>query len=146
MPDKKLIVIGDGPDFNKIKSKAANNIELLGYQSTEKLIHYLQRAKAFVFAAEEDFGMLPLEAQACGTPVIAYGKGGALETVIGINQNNPTGVFFDRQTVSSLQNGVMQFEKHQHEILQKNCVENASQFSPEKFRETFKAFTLKQFP
>jgi len=78
MPDKKLIVIGDGPDFNKIKAKAAENVEMLGYQSNEKLTYYLQRAKAFVFAAEEDFGLLPLEAQACGTPVIAYGKGGGI--------------------------------------------------------------------
>ncbi len=146
MPDKKLVVIGDGPEFNKIKSKAAKNIEMLGYQPNEKLVHYLQRAKAFVFAAEEDFGLLPLEAQACGTPVIAYGKGGALETVRGLDQENPTGVFFNQQTISSLQDAVRQFENHQHSILLENCVKNALNFSPNKFREAFKAFTLKQLP
>ena len=69
MPDKKLVVIGDGPEFEKIKSKAGSNVELLGYQPFEVLKDYMQRAKAFVFAAEEDFGIIPVEAQACGTPV-----------------------------------------------------------------------------
>ena len=82
MPNKKLVVIGDGPDFEKIKAKAGSNIQILGYQPFEILKDYMQRAKAFVFAAEEDFGITPVEAQACGTPVIAFGKGGALETVI----------------------------------------------------------------
>lgn len=145
MPDKKLIVIGDGPDMSKIKSKAGKNIEILGYQPNEQLIYYLQRAKAFVFAAEEDFGLLPLEAQACGTPVIAYGKGGALETVRGLEQINPTGLFFDQQTVSSLHQAVQQFENQQN-IHSENCVKNALNFSPEKFREEFRAFTLKQLP
>lgn len=86
MPDKKLVVIGDGPDFGKIKSKATNNITLLGYQPFGVLKDYMQKAKAFVFAAEEDFGITPVEAQACGTPVIAFGKGGALETVKGLGE------------------------------------------------------------
>ena len=86
MPDKKLVVIGDGPDFGKIKSKATNNITLLGYQPFGVLKDYMQKAKAFVFAAEEDFGITPVEAQACGTPVIAFGKGGALETVKGLDE------------------------------------------------------------
>jgi glycosyltransferase involved in cell wall biosynthesis len=140
MPDKKLIVIGSGPEFNKIKSKATQNIMMLGYQPDEQLIYHLQRAKAFVFAAEEDFGLLPLEAQACGTPVIAYGKGGALETVHGLHQDNPTGVFFYQQTVSALCEAVTEFEKHQHTILFDNCVKHALQFSPETFRKKFKEF------
>lgn len=81
MPDKKLIVIGEGPEFNKIKRKAGSNVQLLGYKKLDEMKGYLQRAKAFIFAAEEDFGITPVEAQACGTPVIAYGKGGILETV-----------------------------------------------------------------
>lgn len=76
MPDKKLIVIGDGPEMKKIKSRATKNIEILGYQSDQIMQDYMQKAKAFVFAAEEDFGITPVEAQACGTPVIAFGKGG----------------------------------------------------------------------
>lgn len=75
MPTKRLVVIGDGPEMNKIKSKATNNIEILGYQPNDVMQKYMSEAKAFVFAAEEDFGITPVEAQACGTPVIAYGKG-----------------------------------------------------------------------
>lgn len=93
LPDKKLVVIGDGPDMEKIKQKAGKNVKMLGYQDGEVLVNHLQAAKAFIFAAEEDFGLLPVEAQACGTPVIAYGKGGALETVRGISQPEPTGLF-----------------------------------------------------
>ncbi len=68
-----LVVMGDGPDFKKVKSRAGSNIEFLGYQAEDILLDYMQRAKAFVFAAEEDFGIVPVEAQACGTPVIAFG-------------------------------------------------------------------------
>ncbi|HCQ6672934.1 TPA: glycosyltransferase family 4 protein, partial [Klebsiella oxytoca] len=102
MPTKKLVVIGDGPEMNKIKSKATSNIEILGYQPNDVMQKYMSEAKAFVFAAEEDFGITPVEAQACGTPVIAYGKGGALETIISIEKENPTGLFFYKQDVESL--------------------------------------------
>ncbi|MCD6038630.1 MAG: pimB [Gammaproteobacteria bacterium] len=146
MPDKKLVVIGSGPQLSKIKAKATKNIEILGYQPNEILIHHLQRAKAFVFAAEEDFGLLPLEAQACGTPVIAYGKGGALETVRGLHQENPTGLFFDQHTISALREAVTQFETHPSLFLPKNCVNHAAHFSPHKFREEFNAFVLRQLP
>lgn len=138
MPDKKLYVIGDGSDFNKIKAKAGKNVVLLGYQPFEVLKDYMQRAKAFVFAAEEDFGITPVEAQACGTPVIAFGKGGALETVRGIDQQEPTGVFFEEQTVSSLIEGVQVFEKKQEHIYPVACRKNALRFSPERFRDEFK--------
>lgn len=84
MPDKRLVVIGEGPEFEKVKAKAGPNVELLGYQGSEVLRDYMQRARAFVFAAEEDFGIMPVEAQACGTPVIAFGKGGVLETIRGV--------------------------------------------------------------
>ncbi len=110
MPDKKLVVIGDGSEIDKIKSKAGKNIEILGYQSNEILQKYMEKAKAFVFAAEEDFGITPVEAQACATPVIAYGKGGSLETVRPYGVTNPTGVFFDEQTASSLNDAVLKFE------------------------------------
>ncbi|MBU1118236.1 glycosyltransferase family 4 protein, partial [Patescibacteria group bacterium] len=106
MPDKKLIVIGDGPEYDKIKAKAAPNVKLLGYQSDEVLKDHLSRAKAFVFAAEEDFGILPLEAQACGTPVIAFGKGGALETV----KQDITGTFFYTQSANAIVEAVSKFD------------------------------------
>jgi glycosyltransferase involved in cell wall biosynthesis len=139
MPDKKLVVIGDGPDFNKIKSKAGENITLLGYQSSEILIDYMQRAKAFVFAAEEDFGITPVEAQACGTPVIAFGKGGALETIKGYGiSENPTGVFFSKQEISDIISAVNKFENIKTDIDPIDCRKNAISFSEEEFRENLK--------
>ncbi|RDI48122.1 glycosyltransferase family 4 protein [Aquicella lusitana] len=145
MPDKKLVVIGDGPDFAKIKAKTGSNVELLGYQPNEVLIDHMQRAKAFVFAAEEDFGIVPLEAQACGTPVIALGKGGALETVRGIAQEKPTGVFFSEQTVRAVCEAVSVFENNRLQFNIENCVENARQFSPEQFRYKIQELVQKKW-
>lgn len=140
MPDKKLVVIGNGPDFAKVKAKARKNIEILGFQSTEKLIHYMQRAKALIFAAEEDFGLVPLEAQACGTPVIAYGKGAALETVKGLEQEQPTGVFFKEQNSIFICQAVDDFEKNQTRFTLENCTANTSKFTPQQFQQKFKQF------
>jgi glycosyltransferase involved in cell wall biosynthesis len=133
LPDKKLVVIGDGPDFKKIKALAGPNVTLLGRQDPSALVDYLQRAKAFVFAAEEDFGLLPVEAQACGTPVIAYGKGGVLETVRGLFDHKPTGVFFSEQSPPSLQGAIETFEQHQQAFSGEYCREQAEKFSVEKF-------------
>jgi len=140
MPDKKLIVIGDGPDFKKVKSKAKNNIEILGYQSTETLIDYMKRAKAFVFAAEEDFGITPLEAQATGTPVIAFGKGAALETIRGLDHEKPSGIFFKEQNINAIVQAINAFEKQQDSLTVDNCVANATRFSPEIFKSQFTKF------
>lgn len=133
MPDKKLVVIGDGPEMNKIKAKASKNIELLGYQSNAALQEHMQNAKAFVFAAEEDFGITPVEAQACGTPVIAYGKGGALETIRPLGSDKPTGVFFYKQDVESILAAVSLFEMRSEDILPENCRYNALRFSVDRF-------------
>ena len=136
MPSKRLIVIGAGPDFAKIQKVATSNVTMLGYQSHEVLLEHLQKAKAFIFAAEEDFGIAPLEAQACGTPVIAYGKGGALETIRGgENQTPRTGVFFDRQTVPSLCAAIDFFEELSPAITPQDCRDQALKFSPEIFRK-----------
>ncbi|MEF3279929.1 MAG: glycosyltransferase family 4 protein [Elusimicrobiota bacterium] len=134
MPDKKLVVIGDGPDFDKVKKVASKNIELLGWQEDNVLKDYLSKAKAFIFAAEEDFGILPVEAQACGTPVIAYGKGGALETVVEM----VSGIFFNEQSVVSIINAVNRFEKMSFNY--KKIRENAERFSIERFKKEFKEF------
>jgi glycosyltransferase involved in cell wall biosynthesis len=144
MPDKKLVVIGEGPDYKKIKALATPNVILMGHTSFEILKSYMQRAKAFVFAAEEDFGIVPLEAQACGTPVIAYGKGGALETVKGIPHKNPTGLFFRQQTVEALIEAVESFEAYVHGFNPLDCRENALRFSQEVFRERFVEFIEQQ--
>ena len=140
MPDKKLIVIGDGPDADKIKSKSGKNVQFLGYQPTTVLIDYMQRANAFIFAAQEDFGLLPLEAQACGTPVIAFGKGGALETVRGLHDKHPTGVFFPEQTTQAICAAIDIFEKNAAYITAENCVQQAARFNPQQFQQKFKQF------
>lgn len=137
MPDKKLIVIGTGPDFDKIQKIAQghDNIKLMGYQPFSVLKEHMQKAKAFVFAAEEDFGITPVEAQACGTPVIAYGKGGALETVRGLEvKDNPTGVFFYKQNEESLIKAISYFENNLEKIRFEDCRKNALNFSINKFR------------
>ncbi|MEB5887978.1 glycosyltransferase family 4 protein [Enterobacter roggenkampii] len=145
MPDKKLIVIGDGPEMKKIQSKVKDNITLLGYQPFSVLKEHMQNAKAFVFAAEEDFGIIPVEAQACGTPVIAFGKGGALETVRPVGIENPTGIFFKQQTVTSLHDAIDEFEKTQSLFTPNACRENAERFSRARFDQEFKNFVQEKW-
>ena len=140
MPDKRLIVIGDGSEFDKIKRKAGPNVELLGYQPFSVLKDHMRRAKAFVFAAEEDFGITPVEAQACGTPVIAFGKGGALETVRPLGVAASTGLFFDTQSVPSLCAAIKSFEENQHIFIPADCRTNAEKFSTQRFEREFSEF------
>lgn len=140
MPSKNLIIIGDGPDLEKIKSKANINIKVMGYQTFEVLRDHMQRAKAFVFAAEEDFGIVPIEAQACGTPVIAYGKGGALETIVNLDCQNPTGVFFNEQSIESIVQAVKKFEDNIFNITEENCRGNALRFSTDRFKNELSSF------
>ena len=135
MPDRQLIVIGNGPDFEKTKAIAKSNVTMMGYQPFEVLKDKMQHAKAFVFAAEEDFGITPVEAQACGTPVIAYGRGGALETV----KDGETGCFFKEQTVESVVKAVCDFDAKEG-ITSEKCRKNAETFSIETFRKAFQAY------
>jgi len=139
--DKKLVVIGTGPDMEKIKSKAGKNIELLGYQSDEVLIDMMQKAKAFVFAAEEDFGITPVEAQACGTPVICFGRGGTKETVI----NGKTGIYFKKQTVEDLLEAINYFERVAGKFDPRIIREHALKFSRERFENEIKEFIEKKY-
>jgi glycosyltransferase involved in cell wall biosynthesis len=136
LKDKKLLVIGDGPDFNKIKKSAGRNIEFLGYQPFDKLKEYMGKAKAFIFAAYEDFGIMPVEAQACGTPVIAYGKGGARETVI----DGRTGLFFNDQTPAAIIKAVSEFESRMDCFDPYIIRKNSLKFSREKFITNYKRF------
>ncbi|MBB6638143.1 glycosyltransferase [Cohnella thailandensis] len=142
MPDKKLIIIGDGPERDKVKAHLGPNTKYLGRQSFEVLKDHMQRARAIIFAAEEDFGIVPVEAQACGTPVIAYGKGGVLETVIGEESENPTGLFFNEQTVESIREAVERFEARMHLFKPENCRSNATRFTAEQFRSQFSEFVI----
>lgn len=145
LPNKKLVVIGDGPEMNKIKKKATSNIEILGYQPNEVMVDYMRKAKAFVFAAEEDFGITPVEAQACGTPVIAFGKGGALETVKGLDSESPTGIFFGVQDVKSIINSINEFERYGDKITAENCRENSELFSESRFRKELEAYVMEKW-
>jgi O-antigen biosynthesis alpha-1,3-mannosyltransferase len=132
-PDRKLIVIGDGPEFDKVASKAGSNVEMLGYQAGPVLCDYMQRARAFVFAAEEDFGITPVEAQACGTPVIAFGRGGVLETVVA----GKTGLFFAEQTVPSMLAALDQFEATEAAFDPSEIRSRAERFHIQVFRRRF---------
>lgn len=143
-----LIVIGDGPDFGKVKRKATKNIELMGHLKGEVLKMYMQKARALVFAAEEDFGIVPVEAQACGTPVIAFGRGGVRETVIPLPENEaqgmavkpPTGIFFNEQTPLALIDAVKRFEKIEGRFDPYDLRRNAEKFSKERFDKEFRSF------
>lgn len=136
MPDKRLVVIGDGPDYKKIKRMATKNVEMIGYQSFEVLKSHMSKAKAFVFAAEEDFGIIPVEAQAAGTPVIAYGRGGSTETVI----EGKTGLFFYQQTPEAIIKAVREFEQTGNEFDTEIIRENSRRFSADCFRQQFKQY------
>lgn len=139
LPHLKLKVVGDGPEFGRVRAAAGPNVEVLGYQEASALRDLMQRAKAFVFAAEEDFGITLVEAQACGTPVIAYGKGGALETIRGLDSGTdaPTGLFFTEQTAGSLAAAVGRFEQLAGRMTSAACVANAARFSEQRFRDEF---------
>jgi len=134
MPSKKLVVLGDGPESKKIKALAGDNVELLGYQPDSVMVDYMKRAKGFIFAAQEDFGILPVEAQACGTPVIAYGKGGARETVI----DKRTGLLFEEQTVPSIMDAIERFERLQNNFDPTNIQRHAATFANKRFRDEVK--------
>ena len=136
MKDRKLIVIGDGPDMNKVRSKAAANIEFLGYKPVEEMKHYLEKAKAFVFAAEEDFGISVIESLACGTPVIAFNKGGCRETI----KDLQTGIHFNSQTTESLTEAVIRFEKNEDKFDHGLLRQSAENFSRIKFEENISQF------
>ena len=141
MPDKKIKIVGMGPTFEKCKKLARSNVELLGWQDNETLRRLLRESVAFVFAAEEDFGILPLEAQASGTPVIAYGKGGALETV---RDTHPkSGLFFYEQSTDSLVKAVEEFERNKDQFDESACRQNAELFSLGTFRKKFKSHVIK---
>ncbi|MGK7942743.1 MAG: glycosyltransferase [Crocosphaera sp.] len=137
-----LIIIGDGPDLAKIRQMAHPNIKILGGQNNEVVEQYMSEAKAFVYAACEDFGIALVEAQACGTPVIAYGGGGALETVIDIRQNRDegTGIFFFPQTSQALVKAVETFSEFQHQINPESCRHQAAKFTPKIFKTSYLTF------
>ena len=139
--DKKLLVIGDGPDMAKIKSKAGKNVELLGFADDETMADLMGRAKAFVFAAEEDFGITPVEAQACGTPVICFGRGGARETVL----DGESGLYFMEQNTKELLAAVAKFEQNYDKFEPTKIRENSLKFSRARFEAEIKSYVEKKY-
>ena len=139
--DKRLLVIGDGPDMVKIKSKAGKNVELLGFADDETMADLMGRAKAFVFAAEEDFGITPVEAQACGTPVICFGRGGARETVL----DGESGLYFMEQNTKELLAAVAKFEQNYDKFEPVKIRENSLKFSRARFESEIKSYVEKKY-
>jgi len=140
LPDRELVVIGDGPERSRVAAAAGSNVTLLGRAPDDVRNGWLASARAFVFAADEDFGIAPLEAQARGAPVIAYGCGGALETIRGLHTAAPTGVFFREQTPEAIAAAVREFEANAQRISADACRANAAQFSVARFRAEFADF------
>jgi glycosyltransferase involved in cell wall biosynthesis len=136
---KKLFVVGTGEDLEYLKGISAKNITFLGRLTEKDLLDLYSRAKALIFTGEEDFGMIPLEAQASGTPVIAYGSGGALETII----EGVTGYFFYRQTLESLKEKILEFENNP--VDSQKCRENAARFDFISFRDKISEFVKRAY-
>lgn len=139
---KPLVIIGTGPEMKHIRQIANHNIQILGWQPDEVVKKYMAQAKAFVYAACEDFGIALVEAQACGTPVIAYGAGGALETVRDMSTfaDTGTGVFFRVQTEGALVEAVQKFEMYQSAFNPEVARDNARQFSAQMFATRYLDF------
>ncbi len=135
------VVIGDGPDLSRLRSKATSNITMLGFQPFDVIRNHLRQARAFIFAAEEDFGIAPVEAQACGTPVIAFGGGGVTETVV----DGETGMYFTEQTAESLISAVNTFECSSCCLDPDRIQQNAQRFSIERFRHEFAELVEREY-
>lgn len=134
-----LVVIGDGPEREKLEKVAGENVKFLGRVSDDMIREYYGKCRAFLFPGEEDYGITPLEAQASGRPVIAYGKGGALETVI----DGETGVFFYEQTPEALKNAIIKAEKIEFD--KDKLRKHAMEFDEDVFRDRLKRFVEQQY-
>jgi glycosyltransferase involved in cell wall biosynthesis len=147
---RKLVIAGDGPEISKLQKKGAKNVEFLGEVEDAQLMNLYAKCRALLFAADEDFGMVPLEAQAYGRPVIAFGKGGSLETVVGTfhptGEEQPelakplTGVFFREQTADSLAKAILSFESAESAFLPKRIQAHARGFDTSIFIDRIRRY------
>ncbi len=137
-----LVIVGTGPDEKRLKRLARSNIEFVGWCEAAELVRYYQNCRALIFPGEEDFGIVPLEAMACGKPVIAYKKGGVLETVL-TKGKNKTGIFFEQQTPEHLHQALKEFQKTKFNasLIRKHAL----RFDCAVFRKKIKAFIEKKF-
>ena len=148
MPSRKLLVLGDGPEQKRVADAAAGapNVELRGRVPQAALVEAIRTARAFVFAAEEDFGIAMVEAQACGTPVIAFGKGGARDILQTPPGPAPTGLFFAEQSAAAIAAAVERFEALPQPIAAADCVANARRFSRAAFRDAMRRVVAAHMP
>jgi len=140
LADRRLVVIGDGPEIQRLRAAAPRNVSFCGRLPTSDVRTHMQRARAFLFAGIEDFGIVMAEAQACGTPVIAFGEGGAVDIVRAASSPRPTGVLFTRQSSDAVVDAIRRFESEPGRYAQSDCRENALRFDHEVFRQRFEAF------
>lgn len=139
---KPLLVCGEGPRRRALEQMAGPSVHMLGSRPANELRELFEGCRAFLFPGIEDFGITPLEAQAAGRPVIAYGEGGALETV----REGETGLFFHEQTAGGLAEAVRRFEASEDAFRPENCRANAERFGPARFREEIKDFLRSRYP
>ncbi len=149
-----LKIIGTGQDEKRLKKIASSNIEFLGWKSDRELVDYYANCKALIFPGEEDFGIVPVETMASGRPVIGYGKGGILETVVPLQGSwsrgqqsgeNPTGIFFHKQSTESLMNAVKQFEKRQLQFDKEKIRRHAIKFDRGIFKQRIKDYIMAKY-
>jgi glycosyltransferase involved in cell wall biosynthesis len=139
MPSLRLLVVGDGPEMPRLRALAGANVSFTGYLPRAALIEALQKARAFVFAAYEDFGIVMAEAQAAGTPVVAFGRGGAADIVVPLPADGPTGVLFAQQSVEAVKSAVELFCREERRISPSACRAGVERFAPDSFRRRFRA-------
>jgi glycosyltransferase involved in cell wall biosynthesis len=137
LPERRLVLIGDGPEFGRIRARCPANVELAGRLAPDGVRARVRRARAFVFASVDDFGIAPVEALASGTPVIAYARGGAAETVTDLDAAQPTGVLFRQQSADAVVEAVRKFEANAGRVTAAACIRQAQRFSIERFRKEF---------
>jgi glycosyltransferase involved in cell wall biosynthesis len=146
LPDHQLVIIGAGPERRRIETIAAANTRFLGQLPEHERDYWVATARAFVFAAEEDFGIAPLEAQALGTPVIAYAGGASSETILGMDSDTPTGILYHEQTCEAIVEAVRDFERSASRIRTEACRDNARRFDVDRFRRDLAAFIDARVP
>ena len=145
--DRKLIIVGDGPEMKRLRQRAGRNVKFLGEVGESQLRESYAHCRALLFAADEDFGMVPLEAQSYGRPVIAFGKGGSLETVVGRlapitteSAEELTGVFFSQQSAASLAQAILNFEACEHLFVPEQIQRHAYKFDVSVFAMRLQTF------